>query len=132
MTTVQLHIIIIVNDKEIEYSKQFDWVEVVKNHYIPNMKNIIKNRYNKVAICFIGTGKYVNFLPDYYQHIEEHFLPNSEKTFLVFTDGELEGVPDNVIQYHQNHLDWPFITSTLYLISRLYIEIVVRGIVNQG
>ena len=97
-------------DEIIEYSKQFDWVEVVKNHYVPNMEKIIENTPNKVAICFIGTGKYINFLPNYYQHIEEHFLPESEKTFLVFTDGELEGVPDNVIQYEQEHLDWPFIT----------------------
>ena len=41
----------------------------------------------KVAIVFIGTGKYINFLPMYYENIEKHFLPNSEKTILVFTDG---------------------------------------------
>lgn len=68
----------------------------------------------KVAICFIGTGKYLNFLPKYYENIEKYFLPGSEKTFLVFTDGELDDTPDNIIQYKQEHLDWPYITLTRF------------------
>ena len=64
----------------------------------------------KVAICFIGTGKYLNFLPKYYENIEKYFLPNTEKTFLVFTDGELDNTPENIITYYQEHLEWPFIT----------------------
>jgi hypothetical protein len=68
----------------------------------------------KVAICFIGTGKYLNFLPKYYENIEKYFLPNTEKTFLVFTDGELNDLPDNIIPYYQEHLDWPYITLTRF------------------
>ena len=64
----------------------------------------------KVAIVFIGTGRYINFLQKYYENIEKNFLPNSEKTILVFTDGELNETPDNVRVYHQEHLDWPYIT----------------------
>ena len=64
----------------------------------------------KVAIVFIGTGRYINFLPKYYENIEKYFLPNSEKTILVFTDGELNETPDNVRVYNQEHLDWPYIT----------------------
>ena len=97
-------------DEILEYSKQFDWTNVIQNYFIPNIEQMIENKKNKVAICFIGTGKYLNYLPNYYEHIEEHFLPESEKTFLVFTDGELDGMPDNVIHYQQDHLDWPFIT----------------------
>jgi hypothetical protein len=63
----------------------------------------------KVAICFIGTGKYLNFLPKYYENIQEYFLPNSEKTFLVFTDGEGD-FPEDVKVYKQEHLDWPYVT----------------------
>ena len=78
----------------------------------------------KVAICFIGTGKYLNFLPKYYQHIQEYFLPNSEKTFLVFTDGELNVLPSNVIPYYQDHLSWPFITLNRFeFIKRAESEI---------
>jgi hypothetical protein len=68
----------------------------------------------KVAICFIGTGKYLNFLPKYYENVEKYFLPNTEKTFLVFTDGELNDLPDNIIPYYQEHLDWPYITLTRF------------------
>jgi len=64
----------------------------------------------KVAIIFIGTGKYINFLPNYYENIEKNFLPNWEKTFLVFTDGKLEDPPENIIPYYQEHLEWPYIT----------------------
>ena len=64
----------------------------------------------KVAITFIGTNKYLNFLPKYYENIEKYFLPNSEKTIFAFTDGELDDVPDNIKVYQQEHLDWPYIT----------------------
>ena len=64
----------------------------------------------KIAISFIGTGRYLNFLPQYYEYIEENFLPGVEKTILVFSDGEIEGMPDNIKFYHQEHLEWPFIT----------------------
>ena len=97
-------------DEILEYSKQFDWTNVIQNYFIPNVEKMIENKKNKVDNCFIGTGKYLNYLPNSYEHIEEHFLPESEKTFLVFTDGELDGMPDNVIRYQQDHLDWPFIT----------------------
>ena len=64
----------------------------------------------KVAITFIGTNKYLNFLPNYYENIQKYFLPNTEKVILAFTDGELDETPDNLKVYHQEHLDWPFIT----------------------
>ncbi len=63
----------------------------------------------KVAITFIGTNKYLNFLPKYYENIHKYFLPGVEKTFLVFTDGEGD-FPDDVKVYPQEHLSWPFIT----------------------
>ena len=64
----------------------------------------------KVAVVFIGTGKYLNFLPSWYERCEENFLPGVEKKYLVFTDGQLDEMPDNAIPYHQEHLDWPYIT----------------------
>lgn len=67
----------------------------------------------KVAIAFIGTSKYLNFLPQYYEKIRENFLPNTEKTFLVFTDGEGD-FPEDVKVYSQEHLEWPYITLTRF------------------
>lgn len=62
-----------------------------------------------VAIVFIGTGSYLNFLPKYYENIHKYFLSNSKKTFFVFTDGEGD-FPEDVKVYQQKHLNWPFIT----------------------
>lgn len=64
----------------------------------------------KVSIIFIGTGKYLNFLPKYWEKIQENFLPNTEKKIFVFTDGELNDVPENILVFKQDHLDWPYIT----------------------
>ena len=64
----------------------------------------------KVAITFIGTNRYLDYLPKYYENIEKYFLPNTEKTILAFTDGELNDTPDNLKVYHQEHLEWPYIT----------------------
>ena len=63
----------------------------------------------KVAITFIGTNKYLDFLPRYYENIKEYFLPNTEKIFLVFTDGDGD-FPDDVKVFEQEHLEWPYIT----------------------
>jgi hypothetical protein len=80
----------------------------------------------KVAICFIGTGKYLNFLPKYYENIQEYFLPNSEKTFLVFTDGEGD-FPEDVKVYSQEHLEWPYITLTRFEIIQKAKEEIAKN-----
>jgi len=63
----------------------------------------------KVAICFIGTGKYLNFLPRYYENVHEYFLPKTEKQFLVFTDGDGD-FPEDINTYDYEHIEWPYIT----------------------
>jgi hypothetical protein len=80
----------------------------------------------KVAITFIGTSKYLNFLPKYYEKIHENFLPNTEKTFLVFTDGEGE-FPDDVKVYSQEHLEWPYITLTRFEILNKAREEILKN-----
>lgn len=51
----------------------------------------------KIAINFIGTGNYLKFFPRYYETFMEYFVPECEKDFFVFTDGELgDDIPDNI------------------------------------
>lgn len=77
-----------------------------------------------VAIAFIGTGKYLNFLPKYYENIHKNFLPNTNKTFLVFTDGEGD-FPEDVKVFKQEHLDWPYITLKRFeILKKAETEIV--------
>ena len=64
----------------------------------------------KLAVIFIGTGDYINFLPSYYEACEEFLVPNTEKTYFVFTDGDIGDPPENVKLYEQEHLPWPYIT----------------------
>ena len=64
----------------------------------------------KVAVVFIGTDKYLDFLPKWYESCEEYLLPDVEKKYLVFTNGEIPEPPENVIVYPQEHLEWPYIT----------------------
>lgn len=63
-----------------------------------------------LAVIFIGTNKYLNFLPTWYQSCEEYFLPQIKKKYFVFTDGELENPPENIVVHYQEHLPWPYIT----------------------
>ena len=64
----------------------------------------------KLAVIFIGTEKYINFLPTWYESCEKYLTPNTQKTYFIFTDGKLEETPDNIIPYYQEHLPWPNIT----------------------
>ena len=63
------------------------------------------------AIIFIGTNKYLNFFPKYYETCEEFLFPDLRKQYFVFTDGELEGeLPENITYVQIPHKDWPAIT----------------------
>ena len=78
----------------------------------------------KVAISFIGTNKYLNFLPQYYENIEKYFLPKCDKTILAFTDGKLNETPENLKVFSQEHLDWPYITLKRFEIINKAREII--------
>ena len=51
----------------------------------------------KLAITFWGTQKYINFLPEWYERLEKYFIPNVEKKYFVFSDGDLEGDRKSVV-----------------------------------
>jgi hypothetical protein len=77
-----------------------------------------------VAIIFIGTSKYIDFLPLYYEMCEENFLVNTKKTYFVFTDGEIPDPPENMVVYKQDHLQWPYITLNRFeIINRASVEL---------
>jgi hypothetical protein len=68
-------------------------------------------RSAKVAIIFIGTNRYLNFFPSYYETCEEKLFPSLEKQYFVFTDGELDGdLPSNITLLKIPHKEWPSIT----------------------
>ena len=48
-------------------------------------------KLDNLAVVFIGTDKYLKFLPSWYQTCEEKLVPNIPKQYFVFTDGQLRG-----------------------------------------
>jgi len=79
----------------LEYAKQFDWETVIQNYYLPNIEKMMSKK--KIAINFIGSGNYLKFFPKYYETFMEYFVPECEKDFFVFTDGDLDGnLPENI------------------------------------
>ena len=61
----------------------------------------------KLAVTFWGTQTYLDFLPQWYGRLEKYFLPGVEKHYFVFTDGELEGTPENVVKMDIPHYGFP-------------------------
>jgi hypothetical protein len=68
----------------------------------------------KVGVITIATGKYIRYVPDLVKSCESFFLPAHDKTYFIFTDGEIsmqisqgEKIP-NIVRIHQEKLGWPF------------------------
>lgn len=61
----------------------------------------------KIAVTFWGTQKYIEFLPQWYERLEKYFIPEVEKKYFVFTDGDLEECPDDVIKVEIPHYGFP-------------------------
>ena len=78
----------------------------------------------KVAITFIGTNRYLDYLPKYYENIEKYFLPNTQKVILAFTDGELNDVARNLKVYKQEDLQCPYITLKRFEIINKAIDVI--------
>jgi hypothetical protein len=67
-------------------------------------------KLSTLAVIFIGTDKYLNFLPSWYESCENNLVTDHKKHYFVFTDGEMKDLPENISAYTQEHQAWPFIT----------------------
>ena len=66
----------------------------------------------RIAIFYICTGRYEMFWNNFYKDCEEHFYPNIEKDYFVFTDSKkiLTGKDKKVHPYFQVKSGWPYDT----------------------
>lgn len=66
----------------------------------------------RVAVLYLCTGAYRVFWHDFYPNFKEHFLPDCERTFYVFTDAETIDYEDqlDVRRIPQQALSWPYST----------------------
>lgn len=65
----------------------------------------------KIAVLYIGIGKYIEFWNEFYQTAEENFLPQTEKEYFIFTDRtEAVNQEINIHVIYQKSLGWPYNT----------------------
>lgn len=65
----------------------------------------------KVGILYICTGPYKNFWKSFYDSMDKNLMPETEKTFFVFSDAELYNEDsDNVEKIHIENKPWPLVT----------------------
>ena len=77
----------------------------------------------KTSIVFIGTDKYLNFLPAYYQSIKDNLSENNELIFHIFTDRiNAAAWPSDMKIYQINHMKWPFVTLMRYKIMNCALD----------
>ena len=67
----------------------------------------------KICILTIATNKYIQFVEELYDNIQENFLNGHEIECLLFTDHEVE-TADNVRVCQIEHEDWPIPTLKRY------------------
>lgn len=70
----------------------------------------------KVAILYIGTGRFTIFWDEFYKSCEKYLLKNCEKHYFFFTDSEEFQSNDKVTIIPQENLGWPLITALRYKI----------------
>lgn len=70
----------------------------------------------KIAMLYICTGKYEMFWDEYYRSSKEHFYPDAEKEYFVFTDSKriIECKLPGVHTYYQAKSGWPYDTLLRY------------------
>lgn len=113
--TIGKIILTIFGDKAMHYCKypleRSALKKCLKENRIKNKIQLQKTK--KIAIFFIGTGKYIKFFPRYYLTLKKLFLPNTPKDFFVFTDQMnypfLKDKKD-IITVYTEHQKWPFST----------------------
>jgi hypothetical protein len=72
----------------------------------------------KIAILYIGTGRYTIFWKDFFETCEKNFIPDSEKHYFFFTDSEEYKSDEKVTIVPQENLGWPLITCLRYKILK--------------
>lgn len=74
----------------------------------------------KIAVLYIGIGRYAGFWPEFYSSAKEYFLPGEDKRFFVFTDGTLEVKGEDVSVHHNDNMGWPLNSLWRY---RMFLRI---------
>lgn len=70
---------------------------------------------NLIGILFVGTGKYIDFLPGFIDTFQKHFLPTQRKRYFVYSDKPPKSIQGVDIRYCEVPLEpWPMATLRRY------------------
>lgn len=70
----------------------------------------------KIAILYIGTGRYTIFWDEFFKTCEKNFIPNAQKHYFFFTDSKEFVSGEKVTIIPQENLGWPLIGCLRYKI----------------
>lgn len=70
----------------------------------------------KVAILYIGTGRYTIFWDEFFRSCEKNLLRKCEKHYFFFTDSKDFQSDEKITIVPQENLGWPLITALRYKI----------------
>ncbi len=76
----------------------------------------METKKTKVAILYIGTGRYTIFWDEFFRSCEKNLLRNCEKHYFFFTDSTEFKSDDKITIVPQENLGWPLITALRYKI----------------
>ena len=68
----------------------------------------------KIAIIYIGIGRYTVFWDEFYKSCEKNFIRNAQKHYFYFTDSKEYKSDDKITIIPQENLGWPLVTCLRY------------------
>jgi histo-blood group ABO system transferase len=78
----------------------------MKNIVLIAVVTVLQAHAAHVGLLIVATGKYINFVEPLIASANKHLLPGHQKTYFIFTDGQVP-VMDNVVGVYQKRLGWP-------------------------
>jgi len=79
-------------------------------------QSIIEVKTMKIAILYIGTGRYTIFWDEFFKSCEKYFIKDVQKHYFFFTDDKTIKSDDKVTVVAQDNLSWPMIACFRYKI----------------
>lgn len=72
----------------------------------------------KIAILYIGTGRYTIFWDEFFNSCEKNFIKGAEKHYFFFTDDKDLKSDEKITIVPQENIGWPLITCLRYKILK--------------
>lgn len=86
-----------------------------------NIITQINTKELNIGICIMATGKYTCFIEALIKSAEKYFLPMHNKTYFIFTDGEIQE-HERIIKLPQKRLGWPYDTMMRFQVYAQYAD----------